>query len=520
MMEHRSSKAGSSSKAKEPRRAGLGAIIFLIALTLLAFAPSLQSDLLWSEYDEVERTAFASMEDWQEAWQIETIRRHDPLTLTSYFAESRLPLPPAAAHRLINLLLHLTAALLLLKVLESLKLYGAYAAALVFALHPAVLQTLYWPGYRNQLVGLVFILASLYFGIRNRDVRDFLLMLLLTVISVLLHPAALVLPLLLALVILYQRKTLQLHDYNRVLPLGCVAIFVGVWTQSGNALAARPEDLNLITQAGQNLYFYLRQALLPLELQLFHPFTEGQTYNVGAANSLLAFMVFIPFYGLIAFNFRQRWARGLFLGLTGFLLLAFYGFLQTGRFIDGSLAKEEYGLYVALPAIIALTFCGLAGFFERQKALGKFFWPVFFSLFLVVHLGLTASYSYAMSDSTRMWQSMAEQWEKSWQPKAALVDSVRSTDSDLLSESAMIRTLEEILAINPQRHDDRIDLARRYRQSRQNTNALREYQHILRETQPSDEFLKEAADFFDTLNLRWEASKARERISGADRSQQ
>lgn len=500
---------------KDPRRVGLRAYLLLIVLTLLAFAPILNSDLLWTDYDEVARTPFTEMEHWQEAWHIESIRRHDPITLTSYFWEAQLPLPAATTHRLINLLLHLSAALLLLKVLEGLKLRGAYAATLVFALHPAVLQTLYWPGYRNELVALVFILASLYFGIRNRDARDFILTLVLTGISSLLHPAALVLPALLALAIFYQHKTVHLHQFNRVLPLGCIALFAGVWTQMGRTAAARPEDLSLFTQAGQNLYFFLRQALVPLDLQLFHPFTEGQSYNVGAANSLLAFLIFIPFYVLIGFNFRQHWARGIFLGLTSFLLLLIYGLTQTGRFIDGTLAKEDYGLYVALPAVIALTFCSAAGFFRRRKTFGKFLWPVSFSLFLLVHFALSTAYSYAHRDSTHLWQLMAGQWEKSWQPKAALVAAVRDTDSDLLNERDMIRTLEEILAINPQRHEDRIDLARRYRETKQTTNAVREYQRILRETRPSDEFLKEAADFFDRLNLRWEANKARERIGSA-----
>jgi len=519
MVADSSSSAHDSDATKGPKRVGLRGYLLLIALTLLAFAPILKSDLLWSDFDEVERTPFVSMKDWQQAWQGEAIRRHDPITLTSYFAESYIPLPPAMTHRLINLLLHLSAVLLLLRVLESLELRGAYASALVFALHPAVLQPLYWPGYRNELVGLVFILASLYFGIRNRGTRDFILTLVLTLIGSLLHPAALALPALLGLAIFFQNKTFHLHHYNRVLPLGCVALFVGVWTQSDQFAAARPEDLSLLTQSGQNLYFYLRQALLPLDLRLFHPFAEGRSYNVGAANSLLAFLIFLPFYVLIALNPHKRWARGFFLGLTGFLLLLIYGFARTGRFIDGNLAKEEYGLYVALPAVIALIFCSAAGFFGRKQAFGRFFWPVGFSFFLLVHLGLTASYSYALSHTTQMWQTQAEQWGKSWQPKAALLASVRSTDSELLSEREIISMLEEILAINPGRHEDRIDLARRYREAKQNTNAAREYQRILRETQPSDEFLKEAADFFDRLNLRWEARNARERISSASNPQ-
>lgn len=519
MVAHGPAKAGGRSGGSDPKPVGLKGILLLITLTLLAFAPTLNSDLLWSEYDEVERSAHASMESWQEAWQIENIRRHDPITITSFFLEAQLPLPPATTHRLINLFLHLLAALLLLKVLEGLKLPGAFAAALVFALHPAVLQTLYWPGHRTELLGLSLILASLYFGIRNRHAADFTLTLLLTFIAAFLHPAALALPFLIGLAILFQNKTVHLHHYNRVLPLGLIILFVGAWTQSATATSTRPEDLSLATQAGQNLYFFLRQSLLPVDLRLFHYFSAGKSYNVGATNSLLAFLVFLPFYVLIAFNYRKDWAKGFFLGLSSFLLLLVYGLMQTGRFLDGGLAKEEYGLYVALPAIIALVFCGLAGFFRQMSSLGKFLWPIFFSLFLVVHFGLTASFSYSVRDPAHMWQKLAEQWEDSWQPRAALIASIDDTNSNLLSETETIRTLEAILAINPNRHGERIQLARFYRKTRQNTNALREYQFILRQTQPDKEFLQEAADFFDSLNLGWEANKARERIANAPDSQ-
>ena len=515
---HHSSQARTQAAEKDPRRAGLRAYLVLIVLTLLAFGPMLQSDFLWSEYDEVERTAFTSMQGWAEAWDIESIRRHDPLTITTYFLESYLPFPQPTAHRGINLVLHLLAALLLLKTLEHLKLRGAFAAALVFALHPAVLQTLFWPGYRTEVVGLVFILASLYFGIRNRSLSDYLVALALALIGSLLHPAALVIPGLLGLVIFFKSSGFHLYHYNRILPFFCIALFAGAWTHSGQPPETTPEELNFLSTVAQNLNFHLHHSLLPLDLGLFNEFSQQRTYNVGAATSVVAFLIFLPFYLLIAFNHRKHWARGVFLGLSSFLLLSLYGMVQTGRFIDGSLAKEDHTLYVALPAIIALVFCSIAGFFGQKKTFGPILWPAGFSFFLLIHIGVTASYSYALRDSTQMWQALAEDWKDSWQPRAALVESVQANDSDLLSESEMIRTLEELLEANPQRHRERILLARTYRAAKQRTNALREYRQILRETQPTDKFLQEAADFFDSLDLQWEADKVRQRIDNSRKS--
>lgn len=510
MMAHGKSRK-TEPELKDPERVGLKYYFFLILVTGLIFAPILKSDILWSEYDEVERTAYHSMNDWSEAWSLKNIREHDPITLTSYFIESAVPLPLATTHRLINIILHLSAAILLLKCLEGLKLRGAFTAALIFALHPAVMQALFWPGYRDELVGLVFILGSLHYEIRNQNSRDFTLSLILGVTASLLHPAAFALPFLLALIVYFQNKRFHLHHYNRILLISCCLLFSYAWTQSGPSTNSRPENLDLITQIGQNQFFYLKQALLPLDLRLFHPFPRGQSYNVGALNSLVAFFIFVPFYVLAAFNFRKRWARGVILGFSGFLLLLLYGNMHTGQFIDGSLAKEEHALYVALPVIIALTFCSAAGFFAQKRTFGSFLWPMLFGGILLVQIGLTASYSYSLSDPARMWKNIADQWEDAWQPKAALVNAVRSSESNLLTESEMIRTLEKILEANPGLLQERIHLARSYREAGQNTNALREYREILRDTKPSNEFLEEAATLFDKVGLTWEANNARER---------
>ncbi|MDP4693058.1 MAG: hypothetical protein NWS00_00785, partial [Opitutales bacterium] len=111
--------------------------IFMVLLIVGCFAAMMQSNVLWTDYDMPVRSAYESMDSWTEAWQHSVIRGNDPITLTSYFLEKKLPLPTPLVHRSINLILHIIAALLLLKCLESLKAPAAYSATLVFALHPA-----------------------------------------------------------------------------------------------------------------------------------------------------------------------------------------------------------------------------------------------------------------------------------------------------------------------------------------------------------------------------------------------
>lgn len=504
----------SRPKTTSPRPAGWLAYIALILLTVGSYFPIFSSETVWSPYDEVERSPFASMESWHEAWAPQMIRSEDPLTLTSYFIEQQIPLPAAATQHAINLFLHIVAAILLLKVLEALKLPAAFSAALVFALHPAVLQTIFWSGYRSELVGLILVLATLLFGIRNRSAKDFVCLIAFSIAAYALHPAALVIPLLLGLCIFHQNTSVHLKHYNRLLPLLCLALFLGVWTQ-GDSSVSTMDLSDRLNVSAQNLFFYLKQSLLPIDLSLFHPFDQGKGYSVGAQNSFLPFLLFIPFYVLIAINYKKPWARGLLLGLTGYLLLVIYGLSQTGAFIDGSMAHEDHLQYIALPAIIAVVICTAGGIVRKMGSAGKYLWYLGFTVFAAFQMVITSTFAYNVSDRTQMWQTLSEEWPDAWQPKLALIETIRDSkkESDLLADNEMVNMLKAVLEQQPDRIKERILLAQIYRNVGQNANALRQYKRILRDSQPSNEFLKETVDFYEKLGLTWDANNARMRIT-------
>jgi hypothetical protein len=415
---------------------------------------------------------------------------------------------------LINLLLHITAAMLLLKNLEALKLSAAFPAALVFALHPAALQTIFWSGYREELIGLILILAALYFGIKNRNPKDFFLLTIICVIAYISHPAALVLPLLLGLCIFYQNGSFKPIEYNRLLPLLCLALFIGVWTQ-GTSAATELELGESFGISAQSLLFYLKQALFPFEPALFYAFNQTRGFNVGVQSNCLPFFLFIPLYTLVAINFRKSWARGLLLGITAYLLLLLYGLSQTGTFIDGSIALEDHLQYVALPIITALVICLAGGIAHNISVRGKILWQLGFTLIVGIQVTITASYAYTLIDHAQMWHNISEQWPDSVLPKCALIDTIEKGGrvNNLLSRNETIEIIEDILDQYPDRTELRKKLARFYRNEGQNTNALREYKRILRDTVPNDEFLLEAAELYDRLGLSWDANNARERIT-------
>ncbi len=505
------------SAAPTPPRARHRAYLSLIALVLVVFSPLLTSDVLWSDYDSVERSPFQSMDSWQQAWTLDSIRQNDPITITSYFLEQAIPLPTPAVHRGINILLHLFAAILLLKNLETLKFPAAFSATLIFALHPATIQTLFWAGYRTEIIGLIFILAALYFGSRNRNARDYLLTIALTSVACLIHPAAFAIPIILALIILNQKQSIHTHSFNRVLPLLCLCLFLGVWVNAGSIHVEGADPLSAterLNHAGQNMAHFTRQALVPVNSALFHRFDTGANYQIGAQMSLLPFLLFVPIFILIAFNIKKNWSRAILLGLSSYLLLIVYGTSQDGHFINGALAHEDHALYVALPMLMALVITALGRLIYNMGVAGKPIWVMGCSVLLLIEIALTGAFAYSLAKPSRMWTVMEARWPNAWEPKAALVDRIEQSEPSedpLFTNKQLITMLETILEKQPDLVEKRKQLARLLVAEGQRTNALHQYKRILRETKPDNEFLEEAARFYNKVGLNWDATKTRER---------
>lgn len=493
--------------------AGWLAYAVIILITVACYLPVFQSGLIWSEYDQVERSAYQSMEGLAEAWTLESIRREDPLTLSSYFLEQGVPLPTGQVHHGINLILHIAAACLFLKVLEALKLPAAFSASLVFALHPSVMQTIFWSGYRGELVGLILILAALYFGIRNRSARDYAALLLLSALACLIHPAAFVLPLLLALCVVQQNRFPRLRDFNHLLPIFCLTLFIAVWTQSGFD-ASEGARSDVISQTSRNFFFNLGRAFLPTDSGLFHPPRVSAEFTAGAQYSFLPLFLLLPFYGLIFFNYKHFWARSLFFGLTFYLILSLHGLLGSGVFIDGQHAQEDHLHYIALPAILAFLISACGGFARSLGSAGKVLWFFGLTVLVLIQSGRVIAQSLNLRDPASMWLQMSQQWPDAWTPKVALIETIEAQEepSDLLSQIEKIRTMESILSDQPELRSIRLALGRAYRADGQDAQALRHYRWITRQERPPEAMMLEAADYYEKLGLTWDATNTRERL--------
>ena len=143
----------------------------LALLTVVAYIPGLSGGFIWDDPDYVVnnptlRTPAGLVTMWTDIF---SLPQWYPLVHTTYWLEFQsyralgLGDPPGlwpAGYKAVNLLLHVATALVLWRLLNFLKVPGAYAAALVFAVHPVHVESVAWITERkNTLSGLFYLLA-------------------------------------------------------------------------------------------------------------------------------------------------------------------------------------------------------------------------------------------------------------------------------------------------------------------------------------------------------------------------
>ncbi len=509
---------GGSFRRKRRRRrgerAGPVARVLLFFVTLAVWSPLLFSPVLWSEYDRVERTAYPQLEDWTDAWRAGMVRQEDPLSLSSYFWEQALPLPPPTVHRAVNLGLHLLSVFLLLAALEALRVRHAWVAAFLFAVHPGAAQALFWPGYRPVLLGLVLVLGALFLAIRNRNARDYGLALGLAALACLVHPAAYAMPLILALVVTLDEYPPALGDYNRVLPFAFVALFAAL-AMAGRGWAGASADaggfVETVNTGGLNLIYFLRETALPFEPALFQNYASVRAGEY-RGDTFLPFFFLLPSVILIVVFLRQRWARALLLGLGAFLLLAAPGLFSRGLSPGGLPAFETHGLYPALPAAAALAAAGAGFLLRKMGPASRLIWPHLAIIPIAALLLVSVLFAREIRDEDTLWRHLTTAFPEDWAGREALAVHLLEHPGSTNDPEDVVRLLNSVLIERPDRIHLRVELARLYLRMDQQTNAIREYQRVLFEASPDPEFLREAAEVFRAAGMSFEARKALDRI--------
>src|SRR5262245_34887321 len=149
--------------AQERKTLVLGASLLL--LVVLAFLPVLRAQYIWDDdWYVTDNLSLRSLEGLRSIWFQPTrplvVAQYYPLTYTSFWLEYHLwGLWPLGYH-LVNVLLHATTAVLLWRLLLALEVPGAWVAAVVWAVHPVMVESVAWVSERKNVLSGVLSVAA------------------------------------------------------------------------------------------------------------------------------------------------------------------------------------------------------------------------------------------------------------------------------------------------------------------------------------------------------------------------
>lgn len=290
---------------------GLG----LALLVVVAYLPLWSGGFIWDDDLLVtdNPAVRGGLDGLVRIWRGETTDYY-PLTWTLFWLEWHAWGACAPAFHVVNVTLHVVAALLVWRLLLHLEMPVAWLGAALFALQPANVSSVAWISEGKNTLSLVFAAATTIVYLRWRDGgRGYGLALLLYTAALLSKSSVVTLPAVLLALTWWKRGRFDGRDVRAIVPFLVLATAAGVgltWFQAHRVLGGevvRPEGLaSRLAASGWILWHYLRVDLLPIDLPIIYP-----RWNV-EAGSLIAWIPVLVWIGLLAVLLGKRvaWGRG------------------------------------------------------------------------------------------------------------------------------------------------------------------------------------------------------------------
>jgi len=359
--------------------------LLLIAFVFIAYTQVFRAGFIWDDESHLtQNPCVVGPLGLKEIW-ITTQAVYYPLVLTAFWALHKFfglnPLP----YHLLNILLHAASAILLWRVLQVLRVRGAWLGAALWALHPVMVQSVGWVTELKNTQSCVFYLLSILFFLKwedqgaavssspQRRIRDrrslvFALSLLFFLLATLSKPSVVMLPFVLALCVWWMREKIRWRDMLALVPFALISVVASAWTiweQKFHAGAVGPDWEQTCPErliiAGKAIWFYLGKLLWPHPLIFIYPRWDVDSSKVVAYLPLVAAIA-----GLVALWFiHAKWGRALFFAASYYVISLFpvLGFFSV-YFFRYSFVSDHFQ-YLASMGPLALTGAGIATLLGR-----------------------------------------------------------------------------------------------------------------------------------------------------------
>jgi len=337
-------------------------------LTALAYAPSIQGGFILDDNILLtDNRVIQAPDGLYRIWFTAEAIDYWPVYNTALWIQWRLWGMHPTGYHVVNLFLHIGAAMLIWAILQRLSVPGAFVAALLFAVHPVNVESVAWISQCKSVLAMLFFLFALLFYLRAEACRPpasqpslaaterwYWLSVAAFVLAMLSKGSVAVLPLLL-LAILWWLRPLTTRDLVRTAPFFLVAVVlvcVDVWFQRHGAPIEfrRAGAIERLLGAAAGVWFYLYKALLPINLAFIYPQWHIQTDHL---------LWWLPLLAAVAATsalwwFRQGWSRPLLLTWVYFCvsLVPVLGFTDVA-FMEHALVADHYQ-HLAIIGVLAL----------------------------------------------------------------------------------------------------------------------------------------------------------------------
>ncbi len=342
-----------------------------------------------------------------------TVNHYHPLVIVSFAVDATLGGMTPGMFHLTNMLLHALNAVLVYLLAERLtrNLRLAFAAALLFAVHPIHVEAVAWISARKDLLSTMFVLIVLLAAYRASEARTSLRLSVIVffVMALLSKAIAVVLPFLLLVFDWMREGTLTKEHWKKQIPLFVLSAaftVIAFYAQysDGSVSPVQPGGLgNRMVIPFYAFWWYVSKFFMPVALSPFYPFPA----SIGEELPFVAWLcpLLVALAALLLWERRNRFRVPISFIL--FFGISIVPVLQI--FLVGRAMTADRFLY--LPSV---GLCLLAGFGYDllitkvvQRALHRTILATGFTL-LLLSIGLTARQLPVWRSSLSLWTSAIE----------------------------------------------------------------------------------------------------------------
>jgi protein O-mannosyl-transferase len=356
-------------------RAGteIGGGILIVVAVLLAFWPSLGGGFLWDDEHWIAATPSTpthrlihDADGLFRIWFRGEAEDYWPLSNSMFWLEWRWWGMNPTGYRAVNLGLHALGAVLVWRVLRTLRVSGAWLGAMLFAVHPVTVASVAWIAELKNCLSLPLFAAALLFWLWFDETgrrRWYAASLAAFFLALAAKTSTVALPLVLLSCCWWRRGRITRQDLARSVPFFLLALAMGsvtlVLQASHGAVPGEPEPdgvLSRLAASGWVVWFYLAKAVVPLRLAMLYP-----RWHVDPA-TLVAWLPLAALCGaaVVIRWLDPRWSRPftMALGCYAVMLGPVLGIIN--MWFRRYALVSDHLQYLALPAITALLAAGLA----------------------------------------------------------------------------------------------------------------------------------------------------------------